>query len=69
MKEVAKKKGFFTLALGPESATQLSGLHLPKPGQILLLLLLVFPQALPGLEGGHQQTPFGRVTLVDLQWV
>ena len=35
-----------------------------ETGQILLLLLLVFPQALPGLEGGRQQTPFGRVALV-----
>ena len=36
-----------------------------ETGRILLLLLLVFPQALPGLEGPHQQTPFGRVPLAE----
>merc|ERR1711867_258041 len=29
-----------------------------------VLILLVFPQALPELEGRHQQTPFGRAALV-----
>ena len=33
MKEEPKYKDWFTLALGPESATWLSGLHLPKLGE------------------------------------
>ena len=32
-----------------------------------LLVLQVFPQALPELEGRHLQTPFGRAALVALQ--